>query len=166
VNATTTARLTEDAEKIFRTQVWGYFSMHAAQRMQSFQFYVTLVTALVGAAIVLMKSNGTGHMWLALTFAITSLLSFIFWKLDCRTRLLIKNAETALKYLDHQHNLSDVDGLPNPLRLFDKDEAMAGYSSVGNVWNSKLSYSKCFNLIFAIFGYGSMALALRFLILS
>ena len=162
----TNTRLPEDEEKTFRAQAWAYFSLHAAQRMQSFQFYITLVTALVGGAIVLMKSDGASHMWLALIYAIASLLSFVFWKLDCRTRLLIKNAEAALKYLDYQYNLSDVDGLPHPLRLFDKDEVMAGHSSAGNIWNSELSYSKCFNLVFAIFGYGGAALAVKFVLFN
>ncbi len=160
----TNTGLTEDAEKIFRTQAWQYFSLHSAQRMQSFQFYITLVTALIGGAIVLLKSDNASRMWLALVFAIASLQSFVFWKLDCRTRQLIKNAEAAMKYLDYQYNLPDVDALPHPLRLFDKDDVMTGRSYAGSILTGKLSYSRCFNVVFAVFGYGSAVLAIKFVL--
>jgi hypothetical protein len=154
--------LTDQQENTFRTQAWNYFALHAAQRMQSFQYYVTFVTALIGGAIVLLKSDGNHYNWLAVICAISSAISFLFWKLDCRTRQLIKNAETALKYLDARHNLPGAGAFPNELRLFDRDDASKNSIAESNIWNSKLSYSKCFNFVFAIFGYGGAALALVF----
>ncbi|MFC5429482.1 hypothetical protein ACFPTO_11825 [Paraburkholderia denitrificans] len=157
------ARLTDDQEKIFRTQIWSYFALHAAQRMQSFQFYITLETALVGGAILLAKSDGSHQCWIAVIGAVVSLLSFVFWKLDGRTRLLIKNAELALNYLDDQHNLPNVNSRPHPLRLFKNDEV--ANSPTSHIWNIRLSYSNCFNIVFAIFGIGGAGFALTLALL-
>ncbi len=38
---------------------------------------------------------------------VLSLLSFIFWKLDERNKLMIKNAEGGLKYLEHQAGIQE-----------------------------------------------------------
>ncbi|MEM5372618.1 hypothetical protein V4C53_42305 [Paraburkholderia azotifigens] len=156
-------QLTDEQEKIFRTQAWNYFALHAAQRMQGFQYCITLITALIGGAIVLLKSEGTRYPWLAVVFAISSAVSFLFWKLDCRTRQLIKNAELALKFLDNMHCPANAVTLPLELKLFDRDDAITNESNTGHIWNSKLSYSKCFNFVFAIFGYGGFIAALALL---
>lgn len=153
------ASLSEDQDKLFRTQSWSYFSLHSAQRMQSFQFYITLETALIGGGIVLAKSDGDHHSWTIILSAVISLLSFIFWKLDTRTRTLIKNSERALAYLDAQQFLPNINGKTNPLRLFEIDQI--DNSTTTNIWNVNLSYSKCFNTIFCIFGFGGIIFSLQ-----
>jgi hypothetical protein len=157
-------QLSEEQEKTFRTQAWNYFALHAGQRMQGFQYYVTLVTALIGGAIVLLKSDNGHYHWIAVVFAMCSAVSFLFWKLDCRTRQLIKNAELALKYLDARHALPDAGTFPHELRLFDRDDFSTITKARNSIWTSKLSYSKCFNFVFAIFGYGGVALTIVFLL--
>ncbi|MBR8272572.1 hypothetical protein KDX15_01905 [Burkholderia cenocepacia] len=151
--------LSEDQEKTFRAQSWSYFSLHSAQRMQSFQFYITLETALIGGAIVIAKSDGNHQHWMTLLSAMVSLLSFIFWKLDGRTRKLIKNAESALRFLDGQHNLPNINAQPHPVFLFKIDGV--DNSSVKSIWNINLSYSKCFNIIFGVFGFGGFVCVLQ-----
>lgn len=157
-------RLTDDQEKIFRTQAWSYFSLHAAQRMQSFQFYITLETALIGGAIVLAKSEESHQYLLALIGVAIAFVSFVFSKLDGRTRVLVKNAEAALKYLDDQHNFPELDGQPHPLRLFERD----GFIDTPSHRNLKIniSYTKCFSLVFWIFAISGAALALKLTIIN
>lgn len=132
--------------------------------MQSFQYYITLETALVGGAIVLAKSDGDHRHWMTLLSTVIALLSFVFWKLDDRTRTLIKNAESALRYLDDQHNLPNVNGQPNPIQLFEIDNV--DNASTTSIWNINLSYSKCFNIVFGIFGFGGAAFVLQSLLIN
>ncbi|WP_186204777.1 hypothetical protein [Burkholderia gladioli] len=148
--------LSEEEEKIFRAQAWAYFALHATQRMQTFQFYVTLITALVGGAIVLAKGN-FGRGALEAVGAAVALTSYVFWKLDCRIRFLIKNAEGALKFLDRSRASFCVHGDPHPLDLFSRDDALRK-RRIGLVRfvAGDLSYSDCFNLVYAIFGYGGV----------
>lgn len=148
--------LSEEQEKTYRAQAWSYFSVHAGQRMQTFQFYVTLITALVGGAIVLAKGD-YGKIGLGAVGSAIALMSYVFWKLDCRTRLLIKNAEGALKFLDRFHALPPMDGAPHPLDLFSRDDALRR-QRVGllRLVAGDLSYSNCFNLVYAIFGCGGV----------
>ncbi|WP_143756745.1 hypothetical protein [Caballeronia glebae] len=124
--------------------------------MQTFQFYVTLITALVGGAIVLAKGD-FGKGGLEGVGSVIALMSYVFWKLDCRIRLLIKNAEGALKFLDRSHELPSIDSAPHPLDLFARDDALRGrrIGLLGFVAGD-LSYSNCFNLVYAIFGCGGV----------
>ncbi|WP_322046082.1 hypothetical protein [Paraburkholderia sp. J67] len=146
--------LTEEQEKTFRAQAWSYFALHAGQRMQTFQFYVTLITALVGGAIVLAKED-FGRIGLEAIGAVITLMSYVFWKLDCRIRTLIKNAEGALKFLDHFHALPVVNGAPHPLDMFARDDALRQRrTGLMKFVSGDLSYSNCFNLVYVTFGCG------------
>src|ERR1700743_2881425 len=93
-------------EKYFRTYAWSYFSLHATQRLQAFQFFITLITALIAGFAAFAKSDL--YRWLSVICFLVSFLSFIFWKLECRTKELVKNGEEALKYLDRLHLLNKI----------------------------------------------------------
>ena len=78
-----------------RDHVWGYFELHAGQRLTMFNFFVVLsglVTAGLGATM-----QGSPHMAVLgiMLGVVLMLLSFVFWKLDQRSSFLVKHAEDA-----------------------------------------------------------------------
>ena len=148
----------QSRDEIFRGYAWSYFSQHATQRMSAFHFYILLSSALIGGFALSYKNAGI-QKWMSIFGALLSFFSFVFWKLDERTKALVKNGENAIKFLDAQHNLPDMEGLPHPLRLFSREEAeceqlkpqsfMRGYF--------KFSYARCFRWVFGMFFWVGVA---------
>lgn len=131
-----------------RKYAWDYFSVHASQRLTTFQFYVTLSTAMTAGYMLLMRNTG-GFKWMAVIGVLLFIFSITFWQLDRRNRELVKNGERALKHLDSLLALPDaIDGV-SPLRLFNRDE---NGTSVGRKRRRSLTYSYCFNIVFVSFG--------------
>ncbi len=133
-----------------RDYAWNYFELHAEQRLKAFQFYISLSTALVGGFVILIRYNNTSK-WMAVLGMLLAFLSFIFWKLDERTKSLVHNAEEALKYLDGQQNLSDIEGVPHPLRVFSRDDHITSQAALYPPWSGHFSYSRCFRWIYIVF---------------
>ncbi|HFQ7086731.1 TPA: hypothetical protein ACHSON_002240 [Raoultella planticola ATCC 33531] len=79
---------------------WKYFEIHSQQRVSIFNFFLG-ATGLVATGIgICIQQGGNFHY---LSFALSVFLifsSFIFWKLDQRTSMLIKSAEAALESLE------------------------------------------------------------------
>jgi hypothetical protein len=140
-------------DSFLRKQAWDYFSTHAAQRMSIFNFYIALssVTATTYAASWKTDSNLQSARWLLAS--LLCLFAFVFWKLDQRNRALIKIAERALKYFENTDNSELV------TKVFCQEEAetnarrahITGWRWI-RVWRWTLSYSYCFNFVFAVFG--------------
>ena len=135
-------------EGIFREAAWKYFEIHAEQRLKLFQFYITICTALLAAGALAARLEGP-NILLAIVGVFSVLISLIFWRLDARTKILVKIGENALKTLDNLHVIPDTeDGGPSPLKLFERDDFLAkegtnSFAIVGHV-----SYRKCFNATF------------------
>ena len=137
-------------DETFRKYAWDYFALHADHRLRAFHFYILISGALTG---VFATSIGKGefHRW---TWAIGVLLiffSFVFWKMDLRTRQLVKNAENALMFLDAQHGLDDQEGLPHPLRVFSREQALSHSLKLWSWTGGHFSYARCFRWVFAMF---------------
>ncbi|MDO0978136.1 hypothetical protein [Mycolicibacterium frederiksbergense] len=73
---------------------WDWFSLHAAQRMQMINFYV-LSIAFVTAAYVASIANNRPEVAVG-TAIICLVFSAIFWRLEVRTRELVRIARNAL----------------------------------------------------------------------
>lgn len=89
---------TPDLKTEMYSRAWNYFSLHANQRMTTFNFFIVLATLESTGIAVLISSNqhislGLGGMLLGMTLCLTS---FIFWKLDQRVSQMIKRAEGVL----------------------------------------------------------------------
>lgn len=139
-------------ETFLRKQAWDYFATHASQRMSIFNFYIALssVTATTYAAAWRSESNLESARGL-LAFLLC-LFAFVFWKLDQRNKALIKNAERALKYFEH----SDPDDAIAKVFAQEERETDARRAEIVGwrrlqVWNWSMSYSHCFNFVYAIF---------------
>ena len=137
-----------DLQNVFRESAWRHFTIHAEQRLKMFQFYITISTALLAGGVLLLRT-GENTIALVLLGFLASFFSFVFWKLEVRTRALVKNAEDAIKHLDDSHDLPGVDGQPNPLKLFTRDD-FETQKSKGNCAFWYFSYHKCFSMVFAV----------------
>ena len=136
-----------ELSRIYRENAWRHFSVHADQRLKMFQFYITISTALLGAAILLYRT-GQSEVAIILLGFLASFFSFVFWKLEARTRTLVRNAEDAIKYLDESAELPFVDHEPNPLKLFTRDDFRNAMNS--DAIRSPFSYHKCFGMVFVL----------------
>lgn len=139
-----------------REYLWNYFQLHSSQRLTTFNFYIVFSTVLAtGNLNVMIKSDfwfiGT-ILGLMLTF-----LSFIFWTIDSRNRQLIKNAETALRFIEEKITITNENEVDreNILQIFtyeDRQTKALRAKKSFRFWTNIYSYSVSFNLVFAVFG--------------
>lgn len=115
-----------------REQAWAYFELHSRQRMQVFNFYIVISTALLAALFTLIDKLGHGLLAILLE-AVSILLPFIFWALDQRTRELIKRSERLIKKLEQEVPDDNID-------LFSNEAPP-----------KVLSYTKLFRVVYLIF---------------
>lgn len=137
-----------DSESFLRKQAWDYFTVHASQRVTTFNFYLVIASLLSTAYFSSFKldsnlqSARTGLAVLLVCF------SFIFWKLDKRNRFFIKAAESALRIFEANEETA------NPqTKLFTQEAAAVRTpikvtSPVKTFLKRDFSYSDCFNLVF------------------
>jgi amino acid permease len=96
-----------ETKKVFRDYAWAYFQLHAGQRLQSFNFFLIVAGLLAGGITNLLKDGGASQ-WIAAVLGLAlTFFSLVFWRLEERTKHLVKNAEKALKYLEAQEDLAD-----------------------------------------------------------
>ena len=122
---------------------WRYFELHANQRMSVFKFFIGLATFLT--ASLLAASVQSHYVPAALLGALLALVSFVFWKLDKRTRFLIKGSERALEDLEVVFFAIDAD-FSRRLQLF-KQERMA----TAKIKGLFTTYGECLNVLFLTF---------------
>ena len=138
----------------FRNYLWNYFSTHADQRLRTFHFYLIISTLLFGAYGTLYK-NASNSLIICFFPSLITFTSFVFWKLDQRTRGMIKYSEKALKMIDEKlsQDLNEIIRI-DVLNIFK-------YEDVQTLRNNKdsnsflcktYSYATCFNMIFLVFG--------------
>ncbi len=140
-----------DAVKFERSleHAWRYFELHAQQRMTVFNFFIA-ISGLVAAGVGLGLQQGGKFIVLAsLLGCFLILVSFIFWKLDQRVSVLIKQAESALIYLE------GVGVVPEAC-IFTKEPSCSKGRWFSSVW----TYGKCFRWSFAFVAVTGFILAI------
>ena len=143
-----------------RQYAWNYFSLHADQRLKTFNFYAVLSTAIVAGILAIAKEAKNPAVAAPLAFLL-AFLSFVFWKLDKRNRQLIKHGENALKHLEGEIGPTGESASPHILQLFRyEEEATKFLPRLAKTWPTRahFSYSTCFNAVFLLFGLGGMVL--------
>jgi len=132
-----------------RKYLWGYFQLHASQRLTTFNFYIVLSTLLSTGLFSTFQKDFTVPVGVILGFLLVC-FSFVFWKLDERNKGLIKLAETALMDLEKQ--LSPEAG--EALSIFTREALETGQLRANRSvwpWRNLYSYSDCFRLVFLLF---------------
>lgn len=128
---------------------WRYFELHAQQRMTVFNFFLA-ISGLVAAGVGVGLQQGGKFLALAsLLGCFLILVSFIFWKLDQRVTVLIKQAESALIYLESV-------GLESQACIFTKELSSVKGAGFGSVW----TYGKCFRWSFVFVAAAGLVLAI------
>lgn len=138
-----------------RKYAWDYFQLHSSQRIASFNFYITLATAIVAAIGTILQQSTNLLGAAAVLGVVLVLFSFVFWKMDQRNKTLIKNAEAALKYLEEQSAAHETSPTIPLMSLFRRDEhAVRERRAHPSIffWRNHFSYTDCFNLVFFTFG--------------
>ena len=139
-----------DIKDLHHESAWQHFAIHAEQRLKMFQFYITISTALLGGGVLLLQTDQNG-IALSLLGFLALFFSFVFWKLEDRTRILVRNAEDAIKYWESLCDVQDIDDQPSPLKMFIRDdfriERRKGWSAL---WY--FSYHDCFVMVFVVIG--------------
>lgn len=142
----------DKSNPVLQKQAWEYFNTHASQRPTLFNFYIALssFTATGYFASFKTDSNLESARWVIAL--LLCFFAFVFWKLDQRVKTLIKNAERALKQFEKSQPID------MRAKVFMQEEAetdahrqsVAGWRRI-LFWQIPLSYSDCFNLVYAAF---------------
>jgi hypothetical protein len=145
-------------ESYLRKQAWDYFQLHASQRMTIFNFYLISSSLIATSYFASFKVDSNLQGARPLLSVLLCVIAFVFWKLDQRTKFLIKNAENALRYFE------GLDAADKTTKVFTNEEEhrtvrrARGWRRVFHLSYS-LSYSECFNSVFLTFfllGVGSL----------
>ncbi len=145
-------------DEAFRDYAWNYFDLYAAQRLKTFQFYITLSAALIGGLIAIGSKpeiKEAESLKIGLGFSLF-FISFIFYKLDLRTKQLIEISQDALKYLDDQYGLKSENGKAHVLQLFSVDDQKHKDLPLWPIHTGHFSYSRCFRWVFSAIGLGGL----------
>lgn len=148
--------------KDFHQYAWDYFQYHSRQRLTTFNFYIIICSIVATGYMTALKETRTAPLGFIFGLLI-SFLSFIFWKLDLRNKQMIKNVEEALKHLESETPFQDSSESPHVLKIFLYEEAKTNIAEKRRSfwpWNTPYSYSRCFNLVFFVFGALGMLAAI------
>ena len=122
---------------------WNYFTVHSGQRMQTINFFIVAVAFLFTAFV----DSVTGDKyWISLGVALLGCtICLIFYRMDRRTRDLIKASEDAIKEAEPALAKSLTPNLA--------DNAIGKFqilSSVENTQPGAWSYSKVVRFLFGV----------------
>ena len=137
----------ENNDSLHLTNAWHYFQIHAEQRLRTFQFYVTISIALIGGGVWL-AAQDEKYVLIVITGLLIVFVTFVFAKIERRCRLLVKNGEDAIKYFLELSDLPNVNGLPHPFKLFQRDDALVKKEPKGILGLRHFSYRRYFLWIF------------------
>lgn len=137
-------------EAFLRKQAWDYFSIHASQRMAIFNFYIVLSSLTMTTYFASFKADSNLQSARPALACLLCLFAFIFWKLDTRTKVLIKNAERALKHFEADDDAKRVAKVFTQEEEETRSKESTGWARLFP-WTWHLSYSDCFNSVFLIF---------------
>jgi hypothetical protein len=133
-----------------RKQAWDYFNTHASQRMTVFNFYIILSSLVATSYFASFKNDSNLLTARPLLAALLCMFAFIFWKLDQRNKLLIKNAERALKFFERSDPIDSVAKVFTQEEIETDSKKTKGWRRIF-FWRWQLSYSDCFNCVFFLF---------------
>jgi len=95
---------------LLKQYLWGYFELHANQRISLFKFYLTITSLFytgMGLLIWHLKKDGDLPVKVGVILCILFFIStIIFWLIDNRIRNLINYSEAALRKMEEDYILS------------------------------------------------------------
>jgi hypothetical protein len=97
----------DEIEKQARGHAWEWFAFHAAQRMQTFNFFFVATAFLVAGYASLFEKN---HKVACVVALLGAWVAYWFNRLDYRNRQLVKAGEDALAACEER--LADLAAIP------------------------------------------------------
>ena len=155
MSLTTNTQDTAAVLKELRAHAWDYFELHADQRLRAFHFYILLETGLVAGLLLASRGAASTPAVVVIVGLLMILFSFVFWKLDFRTKGMIKVSEEALKLYERRlfGGTGDAQLIGStPFLNEAQTKGLVGLSPLGT-----LSYSKCFGIVFIAFALVGLA---------
>lgn len=149
------------AEKSAGIYAWEHFRYHAGQRQSVFRFFVTLVGAATLAYGYSLRTAEAGKpvepgQMTLVVGSVYIIASFLFWRLDRRSRILIGIAEEALK--NAELKLANLIG-DESIRLMDRsDQKKSSWFPLSYVE----SFRQVYGLIFILVGSAGVYLVLSY----
>ena len=118
-----------------REQAWKYFELHSRQRMQIFNYYIIIATAIIAGIGTFLGLKTIVTLIIIGLEVILIALTIVFWMLDRRTRFLIKHSEEYLIALE----------------ISDKERVIDIFSTESKKKTRILSYKDAFAIMYVIF---------------
>lgn len=154
--------MTPEERNEAHSYAWDYFALHAEQRMKLFYFFLILSGLILNAipAIRNLVGNVTISSFVPLLLVMAAI---IFSQLDKRTRILVKNAEDALRYLDEQWSVEPLpDKTPHYLHLIERDDYFK--KTREQLSCVVMSYTYCFRIAHIMIGGFGLLLTILMLL--
>jgi hypothetical protein len=145
---------------LVREHSWNYFALHAQQRISVFQYFITIESALITAALVSIqyKKELNNPSWALVLGPMIIVFSFVFWKIDQRTRDLISNAENSLREIEKLVQAAAATGISLPFTEDPQNNSTKKYSALPLI-PGRMTYSQSFGTIFLTCGLFGIVLS-------
>jgi len=134
-------------EKDFYSVLWEYFSLHASQRIQVFNFYVTLETCLVASFFIVAQLSGNQTIYKVAISGSMVMFSFVFALLDSRTKTMIKAVEESLRQVEGKY----MKYFDANFMIFSREKSDTDSFRKKCCLRNLQSYSKLFRLLYLLF---------------
>lgn len=131
---------------------WKYFSLHAEQRLKTFNFYLIICTVVAGGVLALIKDAKEPRIAIPLSLLLP-FFSVVFWKLDTRNRQLIDHGQDALKFFENDLALASQEREPQVIQILLREKNITDRD---RPW----TYRRCFNAVFWMFGVSGVVAAI------
>lgn len=139
---------TKMQERDFARVLWDYFSIHAKQRMQMFNFYIILETLFITAFCTLCEFGDKMCIYRIIVSLAIIVFSVAFYLIDKRSKMMIKESEKALRTLEGRYE----EKYGRDIMIFTKEEESTTRQRENCCFASKfLSYSKMLKFIYVFF---------------
>lgn len=122
------------------------YEMLSDQRMQTVNFYITIVIGLFGGLFVLLKLSHPIQWAECAVSAMITLISITFYGLDMRTRMLLRNCRRCIKVIESR------------FRYGAEAQLMTLSENIVHGLKIKWSYSNCLSFQFLIIGISGLIL--------
>jgi len=134
-------------EKDFYNTLWNYFSLHANQRVQVFNFFIIIECFLIGGFFTVSQLASENKFYKIVICCLVVLFSFIFFLLDIRTKNIIKIVEKSIIQVEEKYK--DKIGKEN--MIFSCEQEFTKLDRTKSLFKKLLSYSNIFLIIFFLF---------------
>lgn len=132
------------------TYAFNYFQLHANQRMSLVNFYIIFASLLTTGIVTASQDKFKIEILPLLLSVMLIVISFIFWKLDCRVKFILKHVEDVLKAIEASTKGTSVEKM---FEIVCGEEIKTQTTKNQSVWlNPHLSYSKCLGSNYLFFG--------------